>query len=489
MTSAILSHRALWAGVLVALPPLIGGLLPGDAATRCARLVVGYALAGLPYLVVWQGWRALPPTRRTLLWLLGAAAVARGALLLLPPLLSEDVFRYVWDGATQWGGINPFEHPPAAAAVDAVATDAGLAAVRAQIGHAHLSTIYPPAAQLAFAGVVGVAPSPTLMRAAMAGLDLVTVGALWAWAGRTGRPRTVAALYAFAPVAVLESAVGGHVDALGVAGLIGAGALLAGGAAWRGGAALAVGVGAKLLPIVALPTLLWRGPRRAVVACAAVVVAMAAPYLGAGEALLRGLAAYGHRWRGNEGAFAIIAWPFERALAPLDAPADVSGGVVRLTRALVGQGGAASDAVWGDEVAFAAAKAIVALVLAGFGLYRFARARDLEGVFGPFVAALLLLAPVVHPWYLLWLLPFACLAVADRPRGWGAPCLVWSLLVWIAYLPRPGYLRTGDWVTSPEMAVLQYLPVWLGLAIVAVRGLKRGRAVAPPSTDAGTDLR
>ncbi len=472
--------------MLVALPPLVAGLLPGDPATRCARLVGGYALAGLPYLIVWQGWRALPPTRRTLLWLLGAAALARGALLLLPPLLSEDVFRYVWDGATQWSGINPFRYAPTAAAVDVVAADAGLAAVRAQIGHAHLSTIYPPAAQIAFAAVVGVAPSATLMRAAMAGLDLVTVGALWAWAGRTGRPPTVAALYAFAPVAVLESAVGGHVDALGVAGLVGAGALLARGAAWRAGAALAVGVGAKLLPIVALPTLLWRGPRRAALACAAAAVAMAVPYLAAGEALLRGLTAYGHRWRGNEGAFAIIAWPFERALAPLDAPAEVSASVARLTRALVGAGGAASDAVWGDEVAFAAAKAIVALVLAGFGLYRFARARDLEGLFGPFVAALLLLAPVVHPWYLLWLLPFACLAVADRAGGWGAPVLVWSLLVWIAYLPRPGFLRSGDWVTHPEWAAAQYLPVWFGLAIVAARGLKRGRAAASRRADTGS---
>lgn len=478
MTPAVVSHRALWAGVLVALPPLVAGLLPGDPATRCARLVWGYALAGLPYGVVWQGWRALPSTRRTLLWLLAAAALARGALLVLPPLLSEDVFRYVWDGATQWAGINPFRFAPSAEAVDGVARGAGLTVVRAQIGHAHLSTIYPPAAQITFAAVVGVAPSATLMRAAMAALDLITVGALWRWAGRTGRPPTVAALYAFAPVAVLESAVGGHVDALGVAGLVGAGALLAGGAAWRGGAALAIGVGAKLLPVIALPTLLWRGPRRAVVACVAVAGAMAVPYLGAGDALLRGLTAYGHRWRGNEGAFAVLAWPFERALAPLDAPADVPGWVVALTRALVGQGGAASDAVWGDEVAFAAAKAIVAALLAAFGLYRFARARDLEGVFGPFVAALLLLAPVVHPWYLLWLLPFACLAAAERAWGWGAPCLVWSLTVWIAYLPRPGFLRTGEWVTHPGWAAAQYLPVWFGLAIVAARGLKRARGTA-----------
>jgi hypothetical protein len=482
---AVVTHRALWAGVLVALPPLIAGLLPGDAATRCARLVWGYALAGVPYLLVWQGWRALPPTRQTLLWLIGAAAVARGVLLVLPPLLSEDVFRYVWDGATQWAGLNPFRYAPAAEAVDHVARDAALAGVRAEIGHAHLSTIYPPAAQITFAAVVGVAPSATLMRAAMAALDLVTVGALWAWAARAGRRPTVAALYAFAPVAVLESAVGGHIDALGVAGLVGAGALLAGGAAWRGGAALAVGVGAKLLPVVALPTLLWRGPRRAVVACVAVVVATALPYLGAGEALLRGLTAYGHRWRGNEGAFAVIAWPFEQALAPLDGPADVPTWVVRLTRALVGHGGAASDQVWGDEVAFAAAKAIVAALLAAFGLYRFARARGLEGVFGPFVAALLLLAPVVHPWYLLWLLPFACLAVAERPAGWGAPCLGWSLLVWIAYLPRPGYLRTGDWVSDADLAAAQYLPVWFGLAIVAARGLKRARATAPTRAGAG----
>ncbi len=470
--AALGAPEVLLAGVLVALPPLVAGALPGDDATRCARLVWAYGLAGLPYLVVWRRWRGLHATSNTLWALLASAALARLVLLWVPPLLSEDVWRYVWDGVVQGHGLNPYRYAPFDPALDGLASEPGLAALRARIGHGELPTIYPPAAQAVFAALAWLRPTVGGFRLAMVGFDLLAVLGLWRWAERSGRPPGLAALYAFAPLAVVESAIGGHVDALGVAATVAAGALLAGAAPIRAGLAVAVGVGTKLLPVLVLPTLLWRGPRRAVWACLAACGALGAAYLGRGNALAGGLSAYGHRWRGNEGAFALIAWPFEHALAPLDRAADVPGWVVTLTRTLVGPGGSARpDEVWGDEVAFAAAKAVVVGALACFGLWRFLRARDFESLLGPVVAAILVLSPIVHPWYLMWVLPFAALAEAGSSR-WGAPFLAWALTAWLAYLPRAGWLSTGVWLEQPAARALEYAPLGLGLAIIVFRAVQ-----------------
>ena len=47
-----------------------------------------------------------------LLW--GVAITLRVVLLPLAPELSDDVYRYLWDGHVQLSGINPYLHAPAA---------------------------------------------------------------------------------------------------------------------------------------------------------------------------------------------------------------------------------------------------------------------------------------------------------------------------------------------------------------------------------------
>jgi len=80
----------------------IGGLWAGVfPAFLC------YALAA--YLVLRQG---APPGRPHLI--LGAALVFRLTLWWSPATLSDDIFRYVWDGRVQLAGINPYFYAPSA---------------------------------------------------------------------------------------------------------------------------------------------------------------------------------------------------------------------------------------------------------------------------------------------------------------------------------------------------------------------------------------
>ena len=457
-------HLIVLAGLAVGIIPLIAGHLPAsDPAQHLQQFVVGYALAGVPYLWILARWRSLDDSRRTLWVLLTAAAVVRLSLLSLPPLLSEDVWRYIWDGLVQHAGFNPYTFAPNAAAVDVVANlSSAHAEVRSQIGHAQIPTIYPPAAQLTFRVTSAISATPFPIRLLLISADLLTCLGLWRWSQDRGRSPQVVALYAFAPLAIVESSVGAHIDILGVTATVWAAVYLGRSLPIRSGIALAIGVGIKLLPLIALPTLLFRRRLRAIAATACVIAALWAPYWSGGTSLSQGLQSYGHRWRANDGAFAVFNAAASTAWPNTGRPYRVGPLATRLIRGLVGQGSGPSDEIWPDEMAFAFAKALALIILGMVWLLALWRARGFEAIFVPSFAALLLVSPVVHPWYLLWLLPFAVLAIDQRQR-WPWAFLIWSLTIWIAYLPRPDYLRTGNWTINSAWVWLEYAPVWIAV--------------------------
>jgi len=451
---------------------------------------MAYGAAALPYLYVYRHWTRFPEEPGALARLLVVSTFARVVLLFLPPLLSEDLWRYVWDGAVQWEGINPYLHAPVSTALDSVAHSPALTAVREQIGHSHIPTIYPPAAQIVFASATAWTVSDVALRLVMISADVLIVFGLWQWSTRRGTAPQVALLYGFAPLAIAECAIGGHVDSVGVAALVMAGSALTIGHWGRAGLALAVSIGIKLMPILAIPTLLRRHKRVVFVAVLGCIV-MGLPYLEAGGELSQGLQSYGHRWRANDGFFALLVTGFEQIWPPSSTAMVLHPEIVRGLRVLVGpSSGALPTEIWPDELSFAATKLVVGCLFGLVILRQLWRARTLESFFGPVVVALTLLSPVVHPWYLLWGLPFALLAIGQdvaaqehntgpsehMPSIWAKPYLLWSTLVFLAYIPRPHYLETGDWVSDSTVVGLQYGPVWALLLLGWINSIRAPRS-------------
>lgn len=467
----------MWGALALGLPFALG-VAPGRPADQLARIVLGAALGAVAFTGVLRGWRSVPEA-----WLARAfalAALGRLLLLALPPLLSEDLWRYLWDGAMQHLGHGPYDHAPNSPALDAaVSAWPALQDVRDQIGHAAIPTIYPPAAQLAFRLATLAGPSPLVWRAMAASMEFGAAFALTHWLRRSGRDPRAVLLWLFCPLPALEAAVGGHVDALGVLGLCLAGALLAAGPA-RGllaGGVFALAVGAKLFPAVALPRLGWR----VALGCGLASALFALPYLGGTPA--EALSTYGHRWRGNDGLFALLVHAFEQVWPPGPTPVELPAMLTRVGRWLVGPAPGFEALgplapLWPDELAFAAAKLVAGVLLGLVVVERLWRGRDLERVLGPITATLLLVAPVAHPWYLLWWLPFAVLATAGGERRLSWPFWVWSVTVWIAYVPRVALLDTGTWTFPSVFAVVEYIPVWIALVSAVAATVKPGR----PST-------
>ncbi|HET9235464.1 MAG TPA: hypothetical protein VFP10_15130, partial [Candidatus Eisenbacteria bacterium] len=84
--------------------------------------------------------------RLALIWI--GAVLFRALLVPATPALSDDVYRYIWDGRVLLDGINPYRYPPQAAELASLRD-----ALWTQINHPELETIYPPLLMLLFAAV------------------------------------------------------------------------------------------------------------------------------------------------------------------------------------------------------------------------------------------------------------------------------------------------------------------------------------------------
>ncbi|WP_197423007.1 glycosyltransferase 87 family protein [Bradyrhizobium valentinum] len=170
-------------------------------------------LAGLLTIVA-TGLAERSPTGRALWLIVGLGIALRAYVLLFDPLLSSDVYRYVWDGRVQAAGINPYRFMPA---------DESLAFLRDRMVFPHINradtavTIYPPVAQFFFLIVTRIGESVTTMRLALLACESITVILIVVLLRRIDRPVTRVVAYLWHPLPVWEIANNGHVDALMVA--------------------------------------------------------------------------------------------------------------------------------------------------------------------------------------------------------------------------------------------------------------------------------
>lgn len=426
---------ALEAGALVAL-----GHLPGAADTPLPALALwGAAWAG--HLLVWRrlarGGEA-SGRERILLWSAGVAV--RLALLPLLPHFSNDVWRYLWDGWVSVHGVNPFLHPPGAAALDGLAT-----AWRPLINHPSVPTIYPPGAQIVFHLLALLGPSLLLFKAAWTAADLGVALLLDRTARRRGDASAVPLwLWLGSPLVLVEVAWSGHLEPLALLPVAAALLLAArsaprksdGGGRPRGlaaGALLGLGASVKLAPLAAVPALARRRGLGAAALALLVPLLLYLPYSGAGSAVFAGLGEYTSRWAFNGGLFPLLA------------------GIV------------------GDVAARRAALAVPA----GIALLAAVRRWRLERTLLRTAGAALLLSPTVHPWYLLWVLPFAALL---RRRPW----ILWTATVFLAYAGRDVFRATGEWPHPPALAAAVHAPV---VALLLLDAL--GVVPAGPGPEAG----
>ncbi len=323
--------------------------------------------------------------RSTLVIVIVFAALFRLALLFAPPYLSDDIYRYIWDGRVQAAGINPYRYVPADAALAGLRDERIYPKINRR-DYAH--TIYPPIAQMIYGLTTRVSERVTWMKAVMVGCETLALYALAALLASLGLPRQRILLCAWHPLLVWEIAGSGHVDAAALAFICLALLARRRERETATGVWLACAVLVKLYPVVLFPALYRRWRWRLPLAFAATIILAYLPYLSVG---LRGALGFLPGYAAEEGLqngtrFFLLAGARE-----LFGAARVPNGVY---------------------VGFAL------LVMGALGAWTFwARACDeqafIKRAFILAVAFTLLLSPR-YAWYYVWLIPFICLLPGRR---------------------------------------------------------------------------
>jgi alpha-1,6-mannosyltransferase len=274
--------------------PVIGQFGIGYGAALDHFVILG-GVEGLVYFVAVALMLRSPRSARTIWIILGSAAIMRVMVVVFPPFLSNDMYRYIWDGWVQGAGINPYRFIPADPHL-AFLRDAAVFPNINRADYAH--TIYPPAAEMIFFLVSGTAkllavPPVLAMKVFMLGFEGVGIWAMLQLLDLAGLPRARILIYAWNPVTVWEFAGSGHVDAIAICFIALALLAVCKGLRGWGAAALAAAVLTKFLPVILLPALWRRWDWKFAAIFIAVIALLYAPYLGVGKAVLGFLGGYG----------------------------------------------------------------------------------------------------------------------------------------------------------------------------------------------------
>ncbi|MBI3949704.1 MAG: DUF2029 domain-containing protein [Acidobacteria bacterium] len=419
-----------------------------DLITQPILTLIGLLLlAGAIYLLVIGRIPETPHRQGLLIGVLVLGATLRVGLLFSTPMLEDDHYRYLWDGAVVTRGMNPYAFAPSQMAggegdigsipapLRQLAADSGV--IVSRINYPSLRTIYPPVAQAAFALAHWIQPwSLFAWRLVLLAFDVTTLGLLILILRALRLPLLWLTVYWWNPILTKETFNSAHMDVIVLPFVLGAVLLmLRDRHVWAAGA-LGLAMGAKIWPIVLLPILLrpiLTNPKKLIPALALfglLAGAMFLPVHAAGFDHRSGFVAYGESWEMNDALFMLILWGKQAFLQGMSIDPNHSQLFTRII--------------------------VAAIVVVWTAWLTRNQSDDPAGVWERcllILAAVFLLSPTQFPWYYLWLLPFLVI----RPRS--------SLLVLTALLPLyylRFYFAARDRVEIFDYGIvwLEYIPVW-----------------------------
>jgi hypothetical protein len=385
-------------------------------------------LAGVAYLVAIREFFATPTfARRVVVIGLLLAAVWHIEFLRVPAGTDDDIHRYVWDGRLQRLGYNPYIVIPSDPAVKRLHTPE-----TRSLNNPDLPSPYPPGALLFFRAVTAIQESTFALKIAFVVCEFAIVFVLLDVLRYNRQGAHLVLAYAWSPLLAIEVSGNGHIDIVGALLLLVSAAAL--GRRWRTTAAVTFGlaVAVKLLPIVLLP-LYWKRVRiRDAALAAAVVGLLYMPFLDHGRIPIGSLGTYVQHWRFNGPVFAML----DRV-----APPQLLAGLAVLAGLATATWLRNTSSEWSPEI------------------------------FAWPMAASLLCAPAVFPWYLLWLLPFLRSPSTLLLIVWTVSIIPTYVMWHLRALGRP-------WGPLPVWVMLvEYGCVVIAAVMIALRRISRSTAL------------
>ena len=382
----------------------------------------------LPVFFLFVAWTSLPvfslylychrrgelfPLGRLILW----AVIFRICGLLGGPIYEDDFYRYLWDGyrfattGTPYGAVpEAFFNAPGVPAI--------FHGILNGINYPELPTIYAPVTQIVFLLGYWLKPgSVAALQVLLIVVDLATIALLLRLA-----PAGNVMLYAWCPLVVKEVAFTAHPDGVGVCLLLAAIVLARTHRWWGAAVCLGMAAGTKIFALVLVPLVLAGAGFRYWILFVVTLGTLYMPFVLLGGTDVESLLVFAREWEFNSAAFGLLT----TVLQPFGA---------KLVLGLL------CAAFWGHY------------------FFRYSRTGAREIPRGDWLYGIFLMAsPVINPWYLLWLLPFA--VITPSVSAWTA-----SVAVFLGYVTG---LNLNDGNLQPYQQPVWARPVEFGLIFLAL---------------------
>lgn len=385
-------------------------------------------LAGILYVVGVFLVQTFQLGAAALLIILASAILFRVELLSAPSTLSDDVYRYQWDGRAQRAGLNPYVAYPNAPDLEWLQNP-----VHPEPPGEETPTIYPPLSEFVYRLIKTV---PRYKHVSTL-FDLASVVVLMMLLAAMKLPLHRVLTYAWNPTILISFALSGHFDSLAIVMLLTALLFLLTNRPALSVGTLALAFLSKFFPIILLPTFFKRTRLPYAGLFLFIVIAFYAPFASAGLQLFGGLKNYATDWENNASLF-------------------------RLVYSVVGS-------------KFGAELIAGLIVLAAIGYLAKSGATPLWSSL-VLTAGVLLLSPTAYPWYFTWSIPFLCFYPS-------AAWLLMSVTSLLAYTPAIVFGAGEPFKNSLLILSLEYGPVFVWLAYHCWAAREKIISAVPPGVE------
>ncbi|MGB5847768.1 MAG: hypothetical protein WBH40_04715 [Ignavibacteriaceae bacterium] len=376
--------------------------------------------------------------------IIAVGLVSRIILIPSQPVLEDDYYRYLWDGAVTAHGYNPYVYSPEAAMdstngdvpeeLHDLANESGK--IVKNINHPHIRTIYPILSQIVFATAYFISPWEFwAWKVLLLLFDIALLLVLIKTLKSLKLPLLFVVFYWLNPIVIHEFYNGAHMDLLALLFVSLSLYLSIKNQTWFAVVALAFAVGFKLWPVVLLPLLLrnfWQDKKRLLKitgAFAGLVLILFIPVLVSTLDNTLGFVIYAGKWINNAAIYTIYQWLVQESISLLYISVSCLSCINR----------------WGIIIIYLVIIAIILRKTHRNNLEFFNKALLI-------VAVLYLISPTQFPWYYTWMVPL----LAVRPKA--------SLLLYPMLLPLYQLKYLADY-----FIYIEHIPV-LFLFILEIKG-------------------
>ena len=385
----------------------------------------------------------------TIWYLVGLGIFLRFLLLFSFPNLSDDIYRFIWDGNLAINGINPFNHLPSYFIDNQLHIPGITKELFDELNSPNYYTIYPPVCQGIFATACWIFPeswigSAIIMKSFMFAFECGSVFLIIKLLRHFEMPFKNVLLYALNPLVIIEITGNLHFEGAMVFFLLLSIWFLIKSLFKLSAIAIAFSIASKLLPLIFLPFLIrrlgWKKSFQYFTIVGVTLITLFSPLLN--ELFIhnfgKSLDLYFQKFEFNASIYYLLRWFFRlitgynqiATIGPLMGLCVLSGVIIYTFKE--------------DKLTF---ESLFKAMLFGICLYLF-------------------LATTIHPWYVILPLTFSIFTSFRFP-------VIWSGLIFLTYInySYPSYFE-NLWVVGIEYSIVFGFMIW------EFSKLKKGNIVA-----------